>query len=251
MTHCRSCERTYGLEALWRYEGTEHSKLPHRSGACPGWSEAVINSNVRIFVSSGKLLLSFYRCCQAPGSTKRSQIAYPTSARALHPRPAQDSDLSLGWQFGFKVWHSCADVKTFFWPCLLAGSPIQTPALVPHLLCPWLSEDPISNPNIEQSNHWEQYHLWLLSPEGAAIRCWALTPMWLVWRSKGKGIYQMWVLKQSNDTKRVQNYLNLSFLLAELPSVQFHGSFNITRKLFMEGTVGGKKKIPSVWRAGC
>lgn len=51
------------------------------------------------------------------------------------------------------------------------------------------------------------------------------------------------VLKQSNDTKIVQNHLKLSFLPAELLSVQLHGSFIIVRKLFTEGTVGGKKKF--------
>lgn len=61
----------------------------------------------------------------------------------------------------------------------------------------------------------------------------------------------MSVLQHSNDTKSVQNYLKLSFLPAELPSVQLHGSFNIMRKLFTEGTVGGKKKIPSLQKAGC
>lgn len=39
------------------------------------------------------------------------------------------------------------------------------------------------------------------------------------------------VLKQSNDTKDIQNYLKLSFLPAELPCVQLHGSFNITSYL--------------------
>lgn len=58
-------------------------------------------------------------------------------------------------------------------------------------------------------------------------------------------------LKQSNDTKRVQNYLQLSFLPTELHSLHLHGSSNITRKLFMEGTVGGEKKIPSRGRVGC
>lgn len=251
MTHCRSYERTYGLEALWRFEGTEHRKLPHRSDAFTGWSEAVINSNASgIFISSGKLLLSFYRCYQPPESTKMS---HPPSARALHPHSAQDSHLSSGWQSWFKVWQSCSCAKTFFCPCLLAWSPIQTHILEfpsPSLALSVTLWRPLLAA-LTQSRAMGAMSLVASPPWGSSHPCWALTPFWLVWRSKGKDMYQMPVLKQSNNTKSIQNYLKLSLLLAELPSEQHHGSFNITRKLFMEGTVGGKKKIPSVRRAGC
>lgn len=148
MTHCRSYERTYGLEALWRYEGTEHSKLPHRSGVFTGWSEAVINSKVLgIFFSSGKLLLTPLhsigaarplRALRCPTHPQLRPFPHtlprtPISAQAGHP--------DLSYDIVVTVWQPSSGLVCWLDP-LYRLQPQSF--LVHHLLCLWLSEGPIS-----------------------------------------------------------------------------------------------------------
>lgn len=64
-----------------------------------------------------------------------------------------------------------------------------------------------------------------LCPGTSLALTYAVWPVWRLKKKKKRGLYQMPVLKQSGDTKRVQNYCQLSFLPTELHTVKLHGSF--------------------------